>query len=372
MTLLDNALAIATGEASDPLAIGDTCVTTLMACDRLSDFARAADWCRVVVEFTGRRGYTPVNLWCRTIYAGVLTRTGDWDRAERELKWALRGYNARGDGGRTFAIGRLAELRVLQGRLSEARTLLSGYEDDAATGTAAVALAVAQGDHELARALLTLRLEEADEDSIALATLLPAYVDARIAAADLDAAARAVERLRELGRQLQRANLVAAAQFGAARVAAARGEPAEALAIFELALSAFGRLQMPLDEGRARLELAALETGELARLHARTALAIFERLGARRDVDAAAALLHELEAGGRHAPRIEGELTAREREVLELLGEGLSNQGIAERLSISPRTAEHHVGRILGKLGLQRRTEAAAYALRESGRPSPS
>jgi DNA-binding NarL/FixJ family response regulator len=58
--------------------------------------------------------------------------------------------------------------------------------------------------------------------------------------------------------------------------------------------------------------------------------------------------------------------------VLELLGEGLSNQAIAERLSISPRTAEHHVGRILGKLGLQRRTEAAAYALRETGRASPS
>jgi DNA-binding NarL/FixJ family response regulator len=129
---------------------------------------------------------------------------------------------------------------------------------------------------------------------------------------------------------------------------------------------------MPLDEGRARLELAALETGELARLHAGTALAIFERLGAMRDADAAAALLRELESGGRHTPRIEGELTAREREVLDLLGEGLSNQAIAERLSISPRTAEHHVGRILGKLGLQRRTEAAAYALREPGRPSPS
>ena len=372
MTLLDEALATATGRASDPFAIGDTCCTTLIACDRLADFPRAADWCRVVVEFTARRGYTPVNLWCRTIYAGVLTVTGDWDHAERELTWALRGYETLGNDGRPFAIGRLAELRVRQGRLGEARALLTGYENDARTGTAAVALAVAQGDHELTRALLTLRLEAAGDDNAALAALLPAYVDARVAAGDLNAAARAVERLRELGRQLQRPNLSAAAQFGAARVAAAGGEPAQALALFELALAAFGRLQMPLDEGRARLELARLETGELAQLHARTALAIFERLGAQRDASAAGELLHDLGARGRSAPRIEGDLTAREREVLELLGEGLSNQAIAERLSISPRTAEHHVGRILGKLGLQRRTEAAAHALQDASRAKPA
>jgi DNA-binding NarL/FixJ family response regulator len=335
----------------------------LVACDRLADFPRAAGWCRVVVEFTGRRGYTPVNLWCRTIFAGVLTVTGDWEHAERELTWALRGYETLANAGREFAIGRLAELRVRQGRLNEARALLSGYEDDARTGTAAVALAVAQGDHELARALLTLRLEEAGDDSAALAALLPAYVDARIAAGDIDAAAQAAERLRGLGAQLQRANLIAIAQFGAARVAAAGGEPAVALALFELALSAFGRLQMPLDEGRARLELARLEAGELAKLHARTALAIFGRIGARRDAVAAGGLLHDLDAGGRSAPRIEGDLTARESEVLELLGEGLSNQAIAARLAISPRTAEHHVGRILGKLGFQRRAEAAAHAL---------
>src|SRR4051794_10545318 len=93
LALLDEAMAAATGgEASDPLAIGDTCCTTLVACDRLADFARAAEWCRAVVEFTGRRGYTPLHLWCRTVYAGVLTATGDWERADRELLQALQGY----------------------------------------------------------------------------------------------------------------------------------------------------------------------------------------------------------------------------------------------------------------------------------------
>ena len=53
--------------------------------------------------------------------------------------------------------------------------------------------------------------------------------------------------------------------------------------------------------------------------------------------------------------------------MLRLLGEGLSNREIAERLFISPKTAEHHVGRIYAKLGVSTRAEAAAYAVRNLG-----
>jgi hypothetical protein len=109
------------GEASDPLAIGDACCTTRVACDRLADFARASGWCRAVVDFTGRRGFTPLHLWCRTVYAGVLRANGDWERAEREFRWALEGYDQLGSGARVFALTRFAELRVRQRRLGEAR-----------------------------------------------------------------------------------------------------------------------------------------------------------------------------------------------------------------------------------------------------------
>lgn len=57
-------------------------------------------------------------------------------------------------------------------------------------------------------------------------------------------------------------------------------------------------------------------------------------------------------------------LTPREREVLALLAEGLSNKAIADRLAISEHTAKFHVNAVLTKLGVQRRTEAVVRAAR--------
>lgn len=64
-------------------------------------------------------------------------------------------------------------------------------------------------------------------------------------------------------------------------------------------------------------------------------------------------------------------LSRREREVLELVAEGLTNKEIASRLFIAENTVKNHLRRILSKLHLQSRAQAAAYALRE-GLISPS
>ena len=78
-------------------------------------------------------------------------------------------------------------------------------------------------------------------------------------------------------------------------------------------------------------------------------------------------MLRELGTPAGALPRAAGELTAREQEVLGLLALGMSNAQIATTLVISEKTAGHHVSRILAKLGVRNRAEAAAFAARREG-----
>ncbi len=75
-------------------------------------------------------------------------------------------------------------------------------------------------------------------------------------------------------------------------------------------------------------------------------------------------LLQEIARPAEQQPAPEA-LTDREMTVLRLIAQGLSNQEIADRISVSEPTVRAHVSRILGKLHLASRTQAALYAVRE-------
>jgi DNA-binding CsgD family transcriptional regulator/tetratricopeptide (TPR) repeat protein len=125
----------------------------------------------------------------------------------------------------------------------------------------------------------------------------------------------------------------------------------------------WARLGCPYDSALALAGSA--DEGDL-----RSALGTFQRLGAR---PAAAIVARRLrERGARGLPRgpLPGTranpagLTAREVEVLTLLGSGLSNADIAARLFLSERTVHHHVAAILRKLGVDSRGRAVSEAAR--------
>ncbi|GGK22156.1 DNA-binding response regulator [Streptomyces camponoticapitis] len=62
-------------------------------------------------------------------------------------------------------------------------------------------------------------------------------------------------------------------------------------------------------------------------------------------------------------------LTTREREILDLIGEGLTNAGIGKRLFLSEKTVKNNISRLLAKLGVERRIQAAVLATRTAPRP---
>lgn len=81
------------------------------------------------------------------------------------------------------------------------------------------------------------------------------------------------------------------------------------------------------------------------------------------DPRAASAVVERLRSRGEPAGPL-SELSEREREVLALIGEGLTNRQIGERLFIAEKTVKNYVSHLLAKLGLERRTQAAVLASR--------
>ena len=97
------------------------------------------------------------------------------------------------------------------------------------------------------------------------------------------------------------------------------------------------------------------------------AIEVLTRLGARLEISRAQAIHDRLASphpSKGAATRDTGGLTSRELEVLRLISNGLSNQAIADRLSISEHTVHRHVANTLAKLDVASRSAAVAYAAR--------
>lgn len=368
MRLLEEAMAAATaGRVRNIHTLAEAYCNLIVACSDAGEWERATEWCQVVDTFARTHATAPLFGACRTVHAAVLMAGGHWTEAEDALQTALATHARYVAEMSAPAVASLAELRVLQGRLPEAEELLAGRPEHPAALRALALLRLADGRARQAAGLLERGLRGSGDNAVAASQFLAPLVDVRLALGEVAAARAAAEELAQLADASHLRLLAARADLARAQVALSADDSTGAAELARRALAAFSGLAMPLDAGLARLALArgvAVEDPEMARDETRTALARFRQLGATRAMDSAAGLLRELgnAAGGR--PRAVGELTGREKEVLGLVALGMSNAAIAHSLVISERTAGHHVSRILTKLGVRNRTEAAAYAAR--------
>ena len=367
MVLLDEALAAVAGSEVDDFSVLQEIFCQLFAaCEHAHDVSRADQWIRIGEAIAKRRNLPAVSAFCRTHYGGLLTAAGRWPEADTALTEAVRLWGLGHRMLRGGALARLADLRTRQGRFEEAEHLLDGLQGDLDAARPIAAIQLARGEMSLAKDTLERALEQIDPSNSAVAPLLALLVDVHLASNALDEADATAQKLEACAVRHGSHYLTASAALARGRVclAAGTGDPRACL---RDALAGFTRAQMPVEVAHSRLELAnalLTEHPDVAMAEARAALEAFDRLHAARHADAAAAVLRSLGARPPARGTSAGLLSKREAEVLELLGHGLSNPEISDRLFISRKTVEHHVGNVLSKLGLRSRGEAAAYAAR--------
>ncbi|WP_414646435.1 helix-turn-helix transcriptional regulator [Embleya scabrispora] len=204
------------------------------------------------------------------------------------------------------------------------------------------------------------------------ATELRAAGDTEAAAREVARAEQFIERARTTmswpNRRFPRTGPESVAWLSRAEAEWSRVRGEVDVALWEKTAEAYGYGNV-FEQARSELRLAqalvAADRREEATALAQRVRETAERLRAVPLRDAVDAMVRRGRlAGSAAAPADEVTLTAREREVLELLARGLSNRQIGEELFISAKTASVHVSNIMAKVGASRRTEAVALARR--------
>src|SRR5260370_1488720 len=260
----------------------------------------------------------------------------------------------------------LADLRVRQGRLREAEQLLAACGDRWEAIPTRAKLLYVRGEFEHAVSSVKQALRQIGEDHVRAVPLLALLANAEIARGDVDAARRAAESAELLARETRSPALIGEAALAMGNALAAAGNMSGAGAAIEEGLQAVAPIEQVLIKGALHLALARLLADSDPPVpvpEAPTPLAIYDTLNPPQ-AEVCATLLRRLGAKVSYSPRPPADplapLTRREREVVDLIGQGLTNSQISEKLFISPKTPEHPVSNSLGKLALRSRFEVAA------------
>jgi LuxR family transcriptional regulator, maltose regulon positive regulatory protein len=369
MQCLDEATATALeGEATIPISGAWTFCILVSACTAVLDYERASEWCDRIAEFAARYGSRYMLAFCRAEYGAVDVWRGRWSEAEAMLEASLDDFARSRPAWAAAPLVGLAELRRRQGRAEDAANLLAEAGTFRSAQLCRARLALDRSDTRAALELAERVLRQVPADR--LLDRWPAselVTRARIARGELEEAVVELRALRQTAELVGTTPVLAGTDLAEGMLAAAAGDHEHARPLLEDAVDRFERSGAPFEASQARIELATslvamgrLDAGER---EARVALERLVELGAGVGTARARTLL---DAPPRAGLPGSAELTPRERQVLRLVTEGLTNRQIAERLTVSEHTVHRHVTNILRKLDLPSRTAAAAHAVRAS------
>ena len=357
---LDEAMAaVAAGEVS-PEVFGNVYCIAIEGCQEVVEYGRVAEWTSALHRWCASQPGLVAFTGQSSLHRGqVMRQRGAWAEALEEFARAAERYRLAGS---LDAIGQTegerGDVYRLQGDLAAAEASYQRAGEHGFDPQPGLALLwLAQGSRDAAAAAVR-RLVAETQDPVGKCRVLPAAAHVLLEVGAIDDARPVVADLDRVAAGVGSPGLLASAAQAAGALELTAGDAAGALPYLRKARQLWARVECPYEVARVRTlvgrALTALGDDGSARTELTTALATFRDLGARPDADAVARLLEPA--------ALPGGLTAREVEVLRLVASGRSNAQIAGELVLSEKTVARHLSNIFGKLDVDSRTAAAAYA----------
>ena len=302
VALIDEAATAASSGQLDLRVASDIYCNTIAACRTVGDFKRAGQWADAGERWMRNQSLGGYPGICRVHRAELKKLRGLWSEAEQEARQAcdeLERFGLRDAVG--YAQYEVGEIRLRIGDLDGAAEAFErAYEfgSDAQPGMALLHLARGEVDdaqRSIRRALAVTAESGGSLDRGSRARLLPAQVDIALAAGDLETAGAAVAELESIATDFGRPVFQARALTGRGELLLEEDRPAEASPILGRSWRLWQETDLPYESAQARLRYAEAVAAEgdpaAARLDLKAARAVFERLGATRDLARVDALL---------------------------------------------------------------------------------
>ncbi|MEX2102866.1 MAG: adenylate/guanylate cyclase domain-containing protein [Gaiellaceae bacterium] len=286
--LLDEASVSALSGELDPYSTLVVYCNTIGACRDVADFDRAGQWTERASEFCDSHSMSAFPGMCRVNRVEVMKFKGDLQEASHEADRAgeeLRTWNPRVAGAAFYEIG---EIRLRLGELAQAEQAFreaDEYGKDPEPGRSL--LLFAKGETKAAAAAIRRPLADETLGLPAQARLLPAAVEILVGAGDLDAAADASAKFKEIAAVYETSALKAASAHAHGSVLLAQGDTLGAASCLRQALRLWQEIGAMYETARTRELLGLVLRAEgdegAAVWELQAAAARFERLGAIRD-----------------------------------------------------------------------------------------